>query len=166
MWCSGLESSMKWLSKTQYVYAITNTVTGARYVGSTEVSPFGRWADLILELRRGDGNARFQAAWAAHPSLTFWTFQVLVEISPKVDTRRLRAIEAEHITGVAESYRLNMPGLRDEAYARVMELLATGAKYADIRDETGVSMGMISKLKNTCGAPSDSDRVRVSTHRA
>lgn len=112
-----------------------------------------RWADIIS----GRGRQRAFCGGLGRPPEPH-LLDIPGEISPKVDTRRLRAIEAEHIVAVAESFRLNMPA---EKYTRVMELLAAGAKYADIR----VSMGMISKLKRTYGAPSDSDRVRVSTHR-
>lgn len=142
---------MNSLSKRQYIYQIRSKVTGRRYVGSAGTSPFGRWSEHISALRNGNGNERFQAEWDQYPSLEYWDFSVLEEIAPKLTPGDLLKREAEHITAVDDSLRLNMPCRTTttcDKHAQVVELLSQGVKYTEIRDTVGISMGMISRIRS------------------
>lgn len=147
---------MKWLTSKQYVYQILNRETDARYIGSSEVGPFARWAAVVSDLRNKRGTARLQAHWETYSSLIFWEFTILVEITPKVSTRELRAREAEFVAEIPEHLRLNMPHrttVARDKYNQVVQLLQKGVRYVDIRDTVGISMGMISKIKQSTQTP-------------
>lgn len=143
---------MNALSKTQYVYQIRNKVSNRRYIGSAGCLPCGRWAQHVSDLRNGNGNPRFQAEWNQYPSMEYWEFSVLEEISPKLPHGKLEQRKAEFITSVEDSLRLNMPkrttNTRDK-HAEVIRLIEAGVKYTEIRDQVGISVGMISKIRKS-----------------
>jgi hypothetical protein len=64
--------------------------------------------------------------------------------------KELRRLEADWILKVPSELRLNMPNQTTttrERHAEVVRLLATGARYVTIRDKVGISLGMISSIK-------------------
>jgi len=136
-------------SVKQYVYQMRCRPTDQRYIGSTHYFPTGRWYGHWLNCKQKKANKLLQAAYEAHPSLVDWEFSVLEEISPRIKLAKLYQREAFWILTIPESLRLNFrsgPIITAEKYMEVLRRLATGVRYVDVRDQLGISMGMISKI--------------------
>ena len=134
-----------------YIYQIRCKPTDRRYVGSSSSFPSYQWAGHWSNLRhQRHVNQRFQQEWNAYPSLVHWEFTILEVIDKRLDRRILQQVEAKYITTKEDVLRLNMPNrttLSLEKHRRVEEMLRAGARYVDIRDEVGISTGMISKIR-------------------
>jgi len=88
--------------------------------------------------------------WDAHPSLVDWEFSVLQVVDGCRDRRILQQVEAEYIVRLEDCQRLNLPNkttLSVEKHQLVEKLLRCGTRYADIKTKVGLSMGMITKIR-------------------
>jgi hypothetical protein len=73
-----------------------------------------------------------------------------MESVDSVTAKALRQLEAEWILKVPSELRLNMPNQTTttrEKHAEVIKMLAEGRRYIDIREKVGISLGMISRIK-------------------
>jgi hypothetical protein len=109
-----------------------------------------RWSEHLQLLWTGKhSSAKFQQIFDVERDMTQWVFQIVA--TEEVETiGAARRLEADWILNIPSELRLNMPNqttITRERYARVVDLLKRGARYVDIRDEVGISMGMISRIK-------------------
>jgi hypothetical protein len=134
-----------------FVYQIANTLTGQRYIGSSNFLPLRRWNQHLRTLKRGvHSSSRFQKLFDSQSQdVTLWEFKVVASMDVTT-VKELRRLEADWILKVPSELRLNMPNQTTttrERHAEVVRLLATGARYVTIRDKVGISLGMISSIK-------------------
>ncbi len=139
------------LNDIYWLYAIECVPTGKVYIGKTgKPNPCWRWADHFVDLRNGISQSPLlQQAWDEYPEFTHWRFSTLDKVEGK---RQASEQEAKLILETPESLRLNTSKtsmLSLERRQTVERLLSEGRRYIDIRDEVGISLGMISKIKKT-----------------
>lgn len=132
-----------------WLYVIECIPTGQKYVGQTgKPNPCWRWSDHVLDLRLGKHKSElFQIAWNTYPCLTQWQFRAIDRAAGK---RAANLREADLILAIPVEMRLNSKKTSTVSLARlrnVQEMLLAGRKYIDIRDEAGISLGMISKIR-------------------
>lgn len=134
-----------------WIYEIKCLKTDKRYVGQTgQMSPFSRWSEHMRMLSNNKSPSRLlQEEWVNYPSVVFWSFRVLAFVLGK---RTANNEDAKHILETPDKMRLNCPGRSTESYARRMKaesMISSGVIYRDIKKETGLSVGMISKIKSS-----------------
>ncbi len=134
-----------------YIYQIRCRQTDRRYVGSTSSFPGNQWGAHWTLLRNSKHRSvRFQEEWDSHPSIVDWEFTVLEVLEGRRDRRVLQQVEARYITSVDDTLRLNMPNrttLSVEKHVQVERLLKEKVRYVDIQAQIGLSLGMISKIR-------------------
>jgi len=132
------------------IYQIRQIETDKRYVGSCKTLFMKRWSQHFQLLERGDHHSkRFQEEWNKTCNIAHWEFRVL-HVEEVSTLREVNNIEADFIIQVPEALRLNMPNQTTTTRAkhhRVVEMLKQGKRFIDIRDEVGISLGMISNIK-------------------
>ena len=143
------------LDKVYWVYQIECLQTGNVYIGQTgKPNPCWRWADHVVELRNGISKCvLLQAEWKRYPSLTQWRFQALDRVNGK---REANHREAERVLGTAAKKRLNALStscISLERRTRIENMLRQQKPYAVIVEQTGISKGMISRIKKALSQP-------------
>jgi len=131
------------------IYQIRNVETGHKYIGSCKTLFMKRWSQHIQLLERGEHHSKlFQQEWNRACNIRDWEFKVL-HVEEVSTLREISGIEAEYILAVPESERLNMPNQTTTRakHDRVVKMLKEGKRFIDIRDEVGISLGMISNIK-------------------
>ena len=131
-----------------WIYEIECIPTAQVYVGQTIKSPMSRWSEHMSALMNNNSiSPLFQKAWDEHPDITQWRFRILGHAVGKVNANH---VEAKLILDSPKPLRLNSEKtstLSLEKRLVVEQMLQDGIRYVDINAHTGVSMGMISKIK-------------------
>jgi uncharacterized protein YerC len=145
---------MKWgysvkLDNLYWVYRMECVPSGRVYVGQTgKPNPCWRWSDLFLELRNSlSKSPLLQQEWNRYPDFCAWQFRALERVTGK---RTANFREAAQILLLSESARLNVLTTSCVTLSRrraVQHLLGQKTLYRDIQKLTGLSQGMISKIK-------------------
>lgn len=142
----------------QGIYAIVNTVSGRRYVGSsTDLSR--RWNEHVSELNRSRHlNKQLQRSWNKHGAQAF-AFVLLEEV---FDPQRLIEREQAHIEATAEAYNTCVAGRppahkgrrwTGQALANIQAAARSDEKRARMRE---------THLGKTRGPHSDETRQKIS----
>lgn len=137
------------LDNYYWVYQIECIPTGKRYIGLTgKPNPCWRWSDHYIELRNGISKARLlQEEWNRHPDFCQWSFRGLVRVE---GIKAGRLAEAKAFLEVPEHLRLNSPltlAVNFERHDKIVEMLKQKISYRQIVKATGVSLGLVSKIK-------------------
>lgn len=136
--------------KQAKIYAITHDPTGSRYVGSTLTAVFARIRSHLLLLNAGTHTSKkFQALWAKS-TICDWSFKVLEVLENGRHNHRARLLaEKKWLDLVPPPQRLNdnTRFASYEKYSEVLRRIAKGERYVDIADAVGLSLGMISQIK-------------------
>lgn len=135
--------------KPARVYALTHDISGARYVGSTQGPVFKRIHSHLAQLNAGTHTSKkFQRLWN-DSTVCDWSFKVLEILQVGSARNRLMA-EKAWTEKVLEDLRLNSNTrfASYERYDEVVRRIKRGEKYKDIAKAVGLSIGMISNIKN------------------
>lgn len=147
------------MSRQFWIYAIECIPSGRVYIGKTcQSNPCFRWAEHIVNLRnRISTSPLLQREWNTHPDLCAWTFRVLDVAVGGWDAKHK---EASLILDVDPDLRLNTQKTSTVSLARrriAEDMLDANTTFRKIREATGLSVGMIHKIKvqRTLRIPAD-----------
>jgi hypothetical protein len=138
------------LNDVYWVYQIECVPTKKLYIGLTgKPNPCWRWSDHYLELRRDVSKAPLlQAEWNRYPDLTQWSFRALFRVE---GVKLGRTKEAEVFLATPKNLRLNSPNtlaLNWQRREKIEDMLKQGVSYRTIVKATGVSLGLVAKIKS------------------
>lgn len=137
------------LGHRYWLYSLECVPTGMIYIGLTgKPNPCWRWSEHYVSLRNGISKCTLlQKAWNDFPDLTKWRFMAISVVYGLVNGRHC---EAELILAVPDDKRLNSKTMSTVSLERrkaVAKMLRDGCKYRQISNDTGLSVGTISKIK-------------------
>ena len=133
------------------IYKIRNGSTGKSYIGSTRKNVFKRWAQHIKNLNENKYFGDFQSDWNKY-NIDVWSFSIL-EIGVRLDEQYYREQHWIDFYVKENQYNTNKFVSRATKYRKILEMLAGGAGYYQIRDTLNVSVGTICNVNKRYKLP-------------
>lgn len=127
------------------IYKIHNGSTGKSYIGSTRNGIFRRWRQHVERLNKNKYSGDFQEDWNKY-NIDVWTFSVL-ETGVALEEQYSREQHWIDFYAKENKYNVGRFASRANKYLKILEMLADGLTYFQIRDALGVSIGTICNVR-------------------
>ncbi len=127
------------------IYKIHNGSSGKSYIGSTRNGIFNRWRQHVEKLKKNKYSGDFQEDWNKY-NIDVWTFSIL-ETNVVLEEQYSREQHWIDFYAKENQYNIGRFVSRANKYRKILEMLAGGATYFQIRDVLGVSIGTVCSVK-------------------
>jgi len=128
------------------IYKIRNEKTDRSYVGATYNGFFGRLAQHVGRLERGDHpNSKFQKEWS-ESKITDWDFKILEYGVTQQDAKKREEFWIKVCGGLNIMPKSNRERRQEKNMYIALDLKDKNMTYRDIAKSHGVSLGSVARV--------------------